>query len=151
MPKHCNCVATSGTVEQRHLPTCPLYDPNRRPPIEETPMPDNPTTEHRDQAVANVDARHGFTVEFAPDPEQHRAEYDNEEERLHAATPLPEPSGETYTREQLLSDEAKRAGGKALQPSFENWTVSGSGEATAELVLAAALDALDKGKGGDDG
>lgn len=38
----------------------------------------------RDEAVANVDHRHGYTVEFSPWPEEHRAEYDEEEERLRA-------------------------------------------------------------------
>jgi hypothetical protein len=36
----------------------------------------------RDLAVARVDGRHGYTVEFAPDPETHRAEYDDEEARI---------------------------------------------------------------------
>lgn len=36
----------------------------------------------RDEAVRAVDARHGYTVEYAPDPEAHRAEYDEEERRV---------------------------------------------------------------------
>ena len=36
----------------------------------------------RDEAVRIVDARHGFTAEFAPDPQAHRDEYDAEEERI---------------------------------------------------------------------
>jgi hypothetical protein len=36
----------------------------------------------RDEAVRRVDQRHGYTVEFASDPEEHRAEYDDEEARL---------------------------------------------------------------------
>jgi hypothetical protein len=35
----------------------------------------------RDEAVRIVDQRHGYTVEHAPDPEAHRAEYDEEERR----------------------------------------------------------------------
>jgi hypothetical protein len=38
----------------------------------------------REQAVAAVDRRHGFTMEFAPDPRQHALEYDEEEARLIA-------------------------------------------------------------------
>jgi hypothetical protein len=38
--------------------------------------------EIREQAVRNVDARHGYTVEFSIDPRAHRDEYDAEEERL---------------------------------------------------------------------
>lgn len=33
----------------------------------------------RDEAVRRVDARHGYTCEFAPDPDAHRGEYDVEE------------------------------------------------------------------------
>jgi hypothetical protein len=33
----------------------------------------------RDEAVRRVDAREGFTCEFAPSPEQHREEYREEE------------------------------------------------------------------------
>lgn len=36
----------------------------------------------RAQAVENVDRRHGYTMEFAPSPVQHRLEYDEEERRL---------------------------------------------------------------------
>jgi hypothetical protein len=36
----------------------------------------------RDQAVTSVDQSHGYTMEFAPSPSQHRDEYDSEEERL---------------------------------------------------------------------
>lgn len=36
----------------------------------------------RDQAIKNVDAECGYTVEFAPDPQHHRDLYDAEEERL---------------------------------------------------------------------
>lgn len=38
----------------------------------------------RDQAVENVDARHGYTCEFSSDPESHVQEYDEEETRLYA-------------------------------------------------------------------
>lgn len=38
----------------------------------------------REQAVATVDRRHGYTMEFAPNPGQHALEYDEEEERLIA-------------------------------------------------------------------
>jgi hypothetical protein len=41
--------------------------------------------ELHDQAVANVDGRHGYAVEFAADPEAHRDEYRDEEVRLRAA------------------------------------------------------------------
>lgn len=50
------------------------------------PDPDNPCPEcfgpTRAQAVANVDARHGYTLDFAPDAANHRAEYNVEEVRL---------------------------------------------------------------------
>lgn len=36
----------------------------------------------RSQAVANVDARHGFTYEFSNQPNCHLQEYDEEESRL---------------------------------------------------------------------
>lgn len=39
----------------------------------------------RDQAVANVDARHGYTYEFSHSPEAHLREYDEEERRLRGA------------------------------------------------------------------
>ena len=39
----------------------------------------------RDQAVANVDARHGYTIEHSPNPEAHHAEYGEEEARLRSA------------------------------------------------------------------
>jgi hypothetical protein len=35
-----------------------------------------------DKAVEIVDGRHGYTVEFAPNPAAHRAEYDAEYRRL---------------------------------------------------------------------
>jgi len=38
----------------------------------------------RDRAVTAVDARHGYTMEFAPSPAAHRAEYEAEEDRLVA-------------------------------------------------------------------
>jgi hypothetical protein len=37
----------------------------------------------RDRAVEIVDVRHGFTAEFAPDPDAHRAEYDETERLLY--------------------------------------------------------------------
>ena len=40
----------------------------------------------RDEAIRRVDQRHGYTVEFAPDPDAHRAEYDAEEEAIRATT-----------------------------------------------------------------
>lgn len=40
--------------------------------------------EIREMAVEAVDKRHGYTMEFAPSPAQHRALYDLEEERLTA-------------------------------------------------------------------
>lgn len=39
----------------------------------------------RDCAVEIVDGRYGYTVEHSPDPEAHRAEYEQEERRLRAA------------------------------------------------------------------
>lgn len=36
------------------------------------------TGDHRDEAIRRVDQRHGYTVEGAPDPDAHRAEYDAE-------------------------------------------------------------------------
>ena len=39
--------------------------------------------EIRERAVENVDRRHGYTMEFALSPAQHRDEYDREEDRLH--------------------------------------------------------------------
>jgi regulator of replication initiation timing len=50
--------------------------------MEVTPDADSPPRDFRDEAVANVDQRHGFTYEFAPNPEAHRAEYGGEERRL---------------------------------------------------------------------
>lgn len=41
--------------------------------------------ELRELAVERVDARHGYTMEFAPSPVQHREEYDREEEALRSA------------------------------------------------------------------
>jgi hypothetical protein len=38
----------------------------------------------RDQAVDNIDQRHGYTMEFAPHQRSHRDEYDAEEARLAA-------------------------------------------------------------------
>lgn len=35
-----------------------------------------------DEAVRIVDQRHGYAIEFAPDPDAHRAEYVNEYRRL---------------------------------------------------------------------
>jgi hypothetical protein len=35
-----------------------------------------------DKAVEIVDGRHGYAIEFAPDPDAHRAEYDAEYRRL---------------------------------------------------------------------
>jgi len=40
------------------------------------------TFDARDEAVRIVDQRHGYTVEASPDPDAHRAEYDDEEARL---------------------------------------------------------------------
>lgn len=39
-------------------------------------------SEYRDQAVRNVDKRHGYTAEHSPDPVAHREEYDAEEKHL---------------------------------------------------------------------
>jgi hypothetical protein len=36
----------------------------------------------RERAVENVDQRHGYTMEFAPSPVQHKLEYDEEEQKL---------------------------------------------------------------------
>lgn len=38
----------------------------------------------REVAVARVDRRHGYTMEFAPSPIQHRMEYDEEEATIRA-------------------------------------------------------------------
>lgn len=38
----------------------------------------------REEAVESVDKRHGYTMEHAPSPAQHRAEYNREEELLRA-------------------------------------------------------------------
>lgn len=38
--------------------------------------------EIRSQAVENVDGRHRYTMEFSTNPEDHAAEYDEEEARL---------------------------------------------------------------------
>lgn len=46
--------------------------------------------EARDEAVRIVDARHGYTVEQAPNPDAHREEYDREEARLAAGEPCPD-------------------------------------------------------------
>lgn len=37
----------------------------------------------REQAVATVDCRHGYTYEFSNSPHQHLAEYDEEEKQLN--------------------------------------------------------------------
>ena len=42
-----------------------------------------------DEAVRIVDGRHGYTVEYAPDPDSHRAEYDAEYQRLRRGDPVP--------------------------------------------------------------
>jgi hypothetical protein len=39
----------------------------------------------RERAVENVDRRHGYTMEFAPSPQQHKLEYDEEERKLKIA------------------------------------------------------------------
>lgn len=44
----------------------------------------------RDLAVERVDGRHGFTMEFAPNPYAHKLEYDDEERAL-AEWADPEP------------------------------------------------------------
>jgi hypothetical protein len=43
---------------------------------------DNERNSAWDEAVRIVDGRHNYTVEFAPDPDAHRAEYDAEYRRL---------------------------------------------------------------------
>lgn len=45
----------------------------------------------RDQACLAVDARHGFTMEFAPCPENHAQDYDEEEHRLRTLRGLEHP------------------------------------------------------------
>lgn len=42
----------------------------------------SPRERIRERAVTNVDARHGYTMEFAPSPAVHRAEYAEEEARI---------------------------------------------------------------------
>lgn len=53
----------------------------------------------RDLAVMRVDQRHGFTMEFAPDPLAHRWEYDAEELLLNEWTD-PEPIERVVTRHE---------------------------------------------------
>jgi hypothetical protein len=56
------------------------YEPAASSAIEVAPQADI-----RGLAVELVDGIHGYTMEYAPDPRQHRALYDWAEEKLHAA------------------------------------------------------------------
>jgi hypothetical protein len=80
--EHWRLLAAHGFISAAYLATLPG---NARPSADflaEITRLCGPTL--RDRAVANVDARHGYTVEFASDPDAHRAEYDEEERRLEA-------------------------------------------------------------------
>lgn len=66
------------------------------------------------------------------------------------ATPLPEPSGETYTREQLLS-EAEKLEKANLEGSEPADLTAATVRAVKAQGIRDALDAINKGKGGDDG
>lgn len=66
------------------------------------------------------------------------------------ATPLPEPSGETYTREQLLS-EAEKLEKANLEGSEPADLTAATVRAVKAQGVRDALDAINKGKGGDDG
>lgn len=54
----------------------------------------------RDEAVRRVDERHGFTMEFAPSPSQHKAEYDLEEEAIRDAIAAAPPNTRTAGTEE---------------------------------------------------
>lgn len=62
----------------------------------------------RHEAVRLVDQRHGYTVEFAPDPDKHRAEYDAEEAKLLKAHNVRKEDGNGDTGN---TDGGPRSGG----------------------------------------
>lgn len=71
-----------------------------------------PTLEDvRADAVRHVDARHGYTCEFAPSPDAHREEYDARERRLMLDALL--------AREDLLSSRDWPWTTDALRDAYE--------------------------------
>jgi hypothetical protein len=97
-------------------------DPNEGDPI-------------RDEAVRNVDQRHGHTVEFSSSPEDHRLDYDEEEERL-SANPEPVEPPEQERR-------AKRIREKAEAISRELTTNLGTTDDEAEEAVRPILNFAD--------
>lgn len=95
----------------------------------------------RDQAVANVDRRHGYTSEFSSSPEAHLAEYNAEEERLRSIRTMRLVVDCTLFQAGLDSEQVVEAVFAALSNADLGEGVSADSVESAEPVRAVQLPA----------